>query len=265
MESLVRLGIAIGIFLIIISWELISPRRKIMISRKKRWTENLGLALFNIVLMRLSIGGLAYVSAIYSLEHHYGVLNLLSVPKYPAIIFSLLLLDFAIYCQHVVSHKWSVLWQLHQIHHSDMEFDATTAVRFHPLEIFISMLYKVACIFLIGATPDAVILFEIILNGAATFNHGNIKINPERDKLLRWFIITPDMHRIHHSTKASELNSNYGFSISVWDRLFNTYTANAEKPQTEMTIGLDYLRIPEKTGFFALLVLPFTKFMATMK
>lgn len=259
MEPLIRLGIALGIFLIMITWEVLSPRRKMQQSRKKRWSVNLGLAFVNIIIMRLSIGGLAYLGATYSLEHHTGLLNWFSAPKYLSITISLFFLDLAIYCQHIVSHKWPVLWRLHQVHHSDLEFDATTAVRFHPLEIFFSMLYKVLCVFFIGASPEAVVIFEIILNGAATFNHSNIKISLELDKRLRWLIITPDMHRIHHSTSPAELNSNFGFSIPLWDRLFKTYTANAKEPQTKMTIGLDYFRIPGKIGFLQLLILPFTK------
>jgi sterol desaturase/sphingolipid hydroxylase (fatty acid hydroxylase superfamily) len=169
----------------------------------------------------------------------------------------LLFLDFAIYCQHIVSHKWSPLWHLHQVHHTDLEFDATTAVRFHPLEIVISMMYKVLCIYLIGAAPWAVIAFEIILNGAATFNHSNINIPPAIDNKLRWLIITPDMHRIHHSSLPAETDSNYGFSISCWDRLCKTYIEEPRQSQTSMTIGLKPFRRQDELGFVQLLLLPF--------
>jgi sterol desaturase/sphingolipid hydroxylase (fatty acid hydroxylase superfamily) len=176
-----------------------------------------------------------------------------------AIIVTLLILDVAIYGQHIVLHKWPVFWRLHQVHHTDLEFDATTAVRFHPIEIMISMIYKGLCIFLIGANPVAVIAFEIILNGAATFNHSNINISETLEKKLRWLIITPDMHRIHHSTIPGETDSNYGFSISCWDRLFKTYTPDPTFTQTTMDIGLWPFREVTELGFMQLMLLPFKR------
>ena len=257
METIIRLTASLGIFFIMISWEYFSPRRTPQISRKQRWPVNLGLAVFNMAVMRLTAGGIAYLSAVNAAENSWGLLNWLAAPSWLAIIATLLFLDFAIYCQHIVSHKWPPLWRLHQVHHTDLEFDATTAVRFHPLEIMISMAYKVLCIYLIGANPLAVIAFEIILNGAATFNHSNINIPPALDLKLRWLLITPDMHRIHHSTLPVETDSNYGFSISCWDRLCNTYTAEPRLPQTTMPIGLEPFRRQEDLGFMQLLKLPF--------
>ncbi len=257
METVIRLSAALGIFCIMIAWEYVSPRRVQQITRKQRWPVNLGLAAFNIAIMRLSLGGIAYLSAVTAANQGYGLLNQLAAPEPLSIIATLLILDFAIYCQHIVSHKWPLLWHLHQVHHTDLEFDATTAVRFHPLEIMISMLYKVLCIVLIGANPWAVIAFEIILNGAATFNHSNINIPPAIDKKLRWLIITPDMHRIHHSTLPPETDSNYGFSISCWDRLCRTYVAEPQQPQTAMAIGLKPFRELDELGFVQLLLLPF--------
>ncbi len=257
METIIRLAAALGIFFIMICWEYFSPRRKQKIYRKQRWPVNLGLAAINIIIMRLTIGGVAYLSAVNAAENSWGLLNWLAVPEWLAIIVTLLFLDFAIYCQHIVSHKWLTLWHLHQVHHTDLEFDATTAVRFHPLEIIISMLYKALCIYLIGGNPWAVIVFEIILNGAATFNHSNINIPPAIDKKLRWLIITPDMHRIHHSTFPKETDSNYGFSISCWDRLCKTYMAEPRQLQTVMPIGLRPFRRQDELGFMQLLLLPF--------
>lgn len=257
METVIRLSAALGIFCVMIAWEYVSPRRVRHISRKQRWPVNLGLAALNMAIMRLTIGGIAYLSAVTSSNQGYGLLNQLPVPEWLSIIATLLLLDFAIYCQHIVSHKWPLLWRLHQVHHTDLEFDATTAVRFHPLEIIISMLYKVLCIALIGANPWAVIAFEIILNGAATFNHSNINIPMAIDKKLRWLIITPDMHRIHHSIIPAETDSNYGFSISCWDRLCRTYIAESQQPQTTMAIGLKSFRELYELGFMQLLLLPF--------
>ena len=257
METIIRLTASLGIFFIMICWEYFSPRSSQHISRKQRWPVNLGLAVFNIALMRLTVGGIAYLSAVAASEHSWGLLNRLHAPLWLSITLTLLVLDFAVYCQHIVSHKWLPLWRLHQVHHTDLEFDATTAVRFHPLEIMISMLYKVLCIYLLGANPWAVIAFEILLNGAATFNHSNINIPPTLDKKLRWLIITPDMHRIHHSTLVTEIDSNYGFSISCWDRLCKTYRAEPGQAQTSMAIGLASFRLQRELGFVQLLLLPF--------
>lgn len=257
METVIRLSVALGIFLSMIAWEYAKPRRTRQLSRKQRWPINLGLAAFNMLIMRFSLGGAAYFSAVAAAERGYGLLNLAQIPDWLAAAISLLFLDFAIYCQHIVSHKWPLLWRLHQVHHTDMEFDATTAVRFHPLEIVISMIYKVFWVVLIGATPWAVIAFEILLNGAATFNHSNVNIPPAIDKKLRWLVVTPDMHRIHHSTIPAETDSNYGFSLSIWDRLCNTYTENPKQPQTAMDIGLTPFRDANELGFAGLLLMPF--------
>jgi sterol desaturase/sphingolipid hydroxylase (fatty acid hydroxylase superfamily) len=242
-----------------IGWEYFSPRRQQKTSRKRRWPINLGLAIFNMVLMRITVGGLAYLSAVHASNQSWGLLNQLILPNWLDIIITLLILDLAIYLQHIISHKWKLLWRLHQIHHTDLEFDASTAVRFHPLEIIISMAYKVMIIYLIGANPIAIIAFEIILNGTATFNHSNINIPVKIDHYLRWILITPDTHRIHHSTVQSETDSNYGFSISLWDRIFKTYVANPEKTQTTLNIGLPNYRKQEELGFIQLLRLPFIK------
>lgn len=259
-HDLMRLYIALGIFLLMISWEAVSPRRK-TVTRKRRWSVNFGLALCNIVMMRLTVGGLAYFSAVHALENSWGLLNQFIVPEWLSILLTLLVLDFAIYVQHIISHKWSLLWRLHQVHHTDLGFDATTAIRFHPLEILLSMFYKVAWIYLLGANPAAVVIFEIILNGAATFNHSNINLPLKLDTALRWLIITPDMHRIHHSIVRHEMDSNYGFSISLWDRLFRTYTAEPEQLQTTMPIGLPIFREERQVGFIAILLLPFKRLL----
>lgn len=257
MENIIRLSVAVGIFMVMVTWEAIKPRRTQQISRSQRWPINLGLAFFNIVLMRFTVGSLAYLSAVWAAEHGFGLLNLFPLANYLAIIATLLLLDFAIYCQHILMHKWPLLWRLHKVHHTDLEFDATTAVRFHPLEIMLSMFYKAVCIVLIGGHPEAIIAFEIILNGAATFNHSNVNIPDKLDKALRWFIITPDMHRIHHSAERTETDSNYGFSVPWWDRLCKTYTAEPKLPQTILTIGLDAYRNQDGLGFMHCLLIPF--------
>lgn len=257
METMIRLGAALGIFGIMITWETIKPRRVQQISRLQRWPINLGLALFNMVLMRLTLGSLAYMAAVTAAAHGFGLLNLWRIPSTISIIATLLTLDFAIYAQHILMHKWPLLWRLHKVHHADLEFDATTAVRFHPLEIVLSMVYKVFWIVLIGAHPGAVIAFEIILNAAATFNHSNVAIPAAVDEKLRWLLITPDMHRIHHSTSRDERDSNYGFSVSWWDRLCRTYTAEPKRPQTTMPIGLKSFRDQAELGFLQCLLIPF--------
>jgi sterol desaturase/sphingolipid hydroxylase (fatty acid hydroxylase superfamily) len=257
LENLIRLGAALGIFGIMVSWEAIKPRRVQQVSRRRRWSVNLGFALLNMVLMRFTIGGLAYTSAVVAAEHGFGLLNMWRMPNGWSIIATLLILDFAIYCQHIIMHKWPWLWRLHKIHHTDLEFDATTAVRFHPLEIVISMFYKAVCIVLIGGNPAAIVAFEIILNGAATFNHSNIRISDKVDKILRWLIITPDMHRIHHSAEAIETDSNYGFSISCWDRICKTYIAEPKQSQTTMPIGLNAYRKQDDLGFMQCIRIPF--------
>lgn len=259
MEAIIRLTASAGIFLLMISWEYFSPRRKLQLQRWQRWPVNLGLAAMNMLLVRLSVGGIAYLSAVHAANLNLGVLNWLPAPHWLAIIVTLLFLDFAIYLQHIVVHKWPLLWRLHQIHHTDLDFDASTAIRFHPLEIIISLAYKVLCIYLIGADPLAVIAFEIILNGCATFNHSNVNIPKWIDSKLRWLIITPDMHRIHHSTLKKETDSNYGFSISCWDRLCGTYVVEPEQPQQRMAIGLKSFKDPAELGFVKLMLLPFRR------
>ena len=257
MEAEIRLAVALGTFIIMICWEYFVPRRVLSLTRWQRWPVNLGLAVLNIGVIRLTVGGIAYLSAIDAQENGWGLLHWVAIPGWADVVITLLVLDLVIYAQHVLTHKWMPLWRLHQVHHIDLDFDATTAVRFHPLEIIVSLIIKVALIYALGANPIAVIAFEVLLNGAATFNHSNVQIPLAIDKALRWLIITPDMHRIHHSCVQSERDSNYGFSISCWDRLFKTYTAEPKQPQAEFDIGLSRFRKPEQVGFMRMLILPF--------
>lgn len=256
-ETILRLGASFGIFIAMSLWEFYRPRRQPALNRLQRWPINLGLAVFNSLLLRVSVGAIAYQSAVWAADSHYGLLNALSVPRWLAVAATLLLLDLAIYAQHIASHRWNWFWRLHQVHHTDLDFDASTAIRFHPLEILLSMLYKVVLIILIGAEPLSVIAFEIILNGCALFNHGNVYIAPRLDRLLRYVLITPDMHRIHHSTLRWEIDSNYGFSLSCWDRLFKTYIAAPQRDHAIMGIGLKSFRDAAELGFLKLLLLPF--------
>lgn len=242
-----------------ILWEIIAPRRQILISRWQRWSVNFSLSILNILIMRISIATAAVWAANIAMEYKWGLLNLILLPNAIKLILGLVLLDLAIYGQHRASHRWSWLWRLHKIHHTDLDFDVTTAIRFHPIEIFLSMSYKVICILIIGASPSAVILFEIILSSCALFNHSNIKIPLSVDKVLRLFIVTPDMHRVHHSVIKHETDSNYGFSISLWDRLFNSYIDQPKLGHTNMKIGLAQYQQVEDVKIPRLLLMPFKR------
>lgn len=259
MEALIRLSAFWGIILIMLIWEYYRPRRKLSQSRRQRWPINFGLGFFNMALLRVTVGGIAFQSALIASENSWGLLNQLDLPQWSMILITFLFLDFAIYLQHIISHKWQWLWQLHRVHHTDIDFDTTTAIRFHPLEIIVSMAYKVGLIYWLGADPTTVIAFEVILNGTAMFNHGNVAIPTKIDSVLRYFIITPDMHRIHHSTIKTETDSNYGFSISCWDRIFRTYTKQPQRSQTQMNLGLADYRNPEQLKWLNLLQQPFVK------
>lgn len=256
MEVLLRLSVFVGILMLILAWETWRPKRY-MQQRRQRWLINLGLAGFSALLMRISLGAAAWQAANWAMAHSIGLFNWLVLPPGLEFTLSLLLMDLGIYAQHIAAHRWRWFWRLHQVHHTDIDFDATTAVRFHPLEIMLSMLYKVLLVLLLGVPPLAVVTFEVILNGCALFNHGNVSLPPAWEKRVRFWLVTPDMHRIHHSARQTETDSNYGFSLSCWDRWFNTYTAEAQLPQTEMLIGLQAFRNRHELSFINLLVLPF--------
>lgn len=257
MEALVRFGVFIGVLGLMILWETLQPTRQTRQARRRRWPVNLGLAALNVASLRVSIGAAAWLAAQWVAGHGWGLFNVLKVADGLAVAGSLVLLDLAIYAQHVAAHRWRWLWRLHQVHHSDPDFDTTTAVRFHPLEILLSMLYKVAVVVALGAPPVAVMAFEIILSTCALFNHGNVSLPPALERPLRWLLVTPDMHRIHHSARPAETDSNYGFSLSCWDRCFRTYCAAPQEPQSAMQIGLPGFTDPSGLGFAALLRMPF--------
>lgn len=257
MEAMVRFGAFVAIFLAMVAWEALTPARRLSQARLHRWSVNLGLAALNVALMRVSLGAAAWLAAGWAGEHRVGLFNLLALPGWLELAPSLLLLDLAIYAQHVAAHRWRWFWRLHQVHHTDIDFDASTAVRFHPLEILLSMLYKVALVIVLGIAPAWVIAFETILNGCALFNHGNVSLPAPLERYLRFVLITPDLHRIHHSAYRPETDSNYGFSLCWWDRLFKTYCPRTRQAQAEMHIGLDGFRDPCELGFVKLLALPF--------
>jgi sterol desaturase/sphingolipid hydroxylase (fatty acid hydroxylase superfamily) len=254
-EALARLGAFLTVFTVMALWETAHPRRSLAETRWVRWPTNLGLTLLDTVLVRVTVGGAAYAAASFAAQREMGLLHWLDSPAWAAALITVLALDLAIYFQHVIFHAVPILWRVHRVHHADVGFDATTGLRFHPIEIFLSLAFKTAVIVLLGAAPWAVVLFEVILNASSVFNHGNVQIRENVDRWLRWLIVTPDMHRVHHSTRVVETNSNFGFSVPWWDRLFGTYRAAPALGHVRMEIGLSEYRRP--LGLAPLLMLPF--------
>jgi sterol desaturase/sphingolipid hydroxylase (fatty acid hydroxylase superfamily) len=258
-EMTIRLSFFGGVFLLIAFWELLAPRRRLLDSKGRRWLTNLSLVVVNTGVVRFLLPLLPATLAILLTEKGWGLLNVLSLPGWLKIAFALIFLDLIIYLQHVLFHYQPLLWRLHRMHHTDLDIDVTTGNRFHPFEIIISMLIKLAAVAIIGAPAVAVISFEIILNAAAQFNHGNIKIPIELDRWLRLLLVTPDMHRVHHSVIVRETNSNFGFNVPFWDRLFGTYCPEPRDGHLGMTIGLKEFREPSELSLVRLLVQPFKK------
>ena len=257
-EVPIRLGFFFGILGLMAVWEIISPRRVLAVSKLLRWTNNLGLVVLNTVILRLLLPAAAVGMAAFATANGWGVFNTIAVPYWLAVIASVVVLDFIIYLQHVMVHAVPVLWRLHRVHHADLEFDVTTGARFHPIEIILSMLIKFATISVLGPPVLAVVIFEVILNATAMFNHGNVRIPLALDHLLRWIVVTPDMHRVHHSVEDDEANSNFGFNLPWWDRLFGTYRDQPRAGHTIMTIGIKTFRDTRRCAWLpGMLMLPF--------
>lgn len=241
-EGLYRFAVFAGIFLAMALAELLIPKRALRVSKLKRWLTNISFGGVNALLLRLMVMSavplVAISVAFYGEEAGIGLFRALELPGWLSLLLSLVLLDLAIYLQHVASHKIPILWRVHRVHHADRDIDVTTAVRFHPIEIGLSMIYKSLLVLLLGMDALAVLLFEMILNGCAMFNHSNIALPGWLDRLVRLVIVTPDMHRVHHSIIHHETDSNYGFNLSLWDRLFGTYIRQPEKGHQGMEIGL---------------------------
>ncbi|MBI2312158.1 MAG: sterol desaturase family protein [Betaproteobacteria bacterium] len=237
-EVAIRLGAFFGIFALMALWEILAPRRRLSVSKPKRWLNNLGVVVLNSVVVRLLFPAAAVGVAAFAASHGWGIFNYLQAPFWAAVALSFVAMDFAIYLQHVMFHAVPVLWRLHRMHHADLDFDVTTGARFHPIEIVLSMLIKFAVIVVLGAPVLAVVLFEVVLNGTAMFNHGNVRLAGALDRRLRWVLVTPDMHRVHHSIEEAESNTNFGFNLSLWDRLFGTYTAAPRLGHEGMAIGV---------------------------
>ncbi|MFO1423682.1 MAG: sterol desaturase family protein [Candidatus Competibacteraceae bacterium] len=256
-ESAIRLGCFLAVLVLMMGWEWRQPRRLLSLPRARRWPANLGVVAVDTVVLRLVFPVLAVGAAGLAEAKGRGLFPALDAPFGLAFVASLLLLDLTIYAQHVLFHKLPLLWRLHRMHHTDLDFDVTTALRFHPLEIVLSMLIKLAAVVSLGAPPVAVMLFEVILNATAMFNHGNVRLPERWDRALRWLVVTPDMHRVHHSVRPEETDSNFGFNLPWWDRLFGTYQDQPRDGHAGMTIGLEYFRDQRATTLTGLLLQPF--------
>ncbi len=254
----VRFGFFIGILVVMAVWELFRPRRRLTVSKPLRWANNLGLVFLNGALVKLVFPVASIGVAALAAQHQWGLFNLVDVPPLVAIAGSIVLLDFIIWLQHVMVHAIPVLWRLHRVHHADLDYDVTTGARFHPLEILLSMGIKFTAIVLLGVPVIAVIAFEIILNATAMFNHANVRLPAAVDRVLRWFVVTPDMHRVHHSVEDHEANSNFGFNLPWWDRLFGTYKAQPDAGHERMTIGIRAIRSVRRCAWLdGMLLIPF--------
>lgn len=257
-EPGIRLACFLGVFGLIGGWELMAPRRQLTTSKALRWTNNLALVALDTVAVRLAFPLAGAGMAAFAAANGWGLLNHFHLPPLVAAPLAVVAMDFAIWLQHVMVHAVPALWRLHRVHHADLDYDVTTGARFHPLEIALSMLIKVGVISVLGPPVVAVVIFEVLLNATAMFNHGNIRLPLSLDRMLRWFIVTPDMHRVHHSVEDDETNSNFGFNLPWWDRLLGTYRDQPRAGHAEMTIGIRDHRTPREVAYLdGMLVLPF--------
>jgi sterol desaturase/sphingolipid hydroxylase (fatty acid hydroxylase superfamily) len=257
-ELTIRLAAFFGVLAAVALAEMAFPRRRLTVSKPRRWASNLGIVFLNSALVRVLLPVTAAGFAVLAASRGWGVFNNFAAPVWFAVLASVVILDFAIYLQHVMFHAVPALWRLHRMHHADLDFDVTTGARFHPIEILLSMLIKFAVIAVIGAPAVAVIIFEVLLNASSMFNHGNLRLPVAFDRVLRLFIVTPDMHRVHHSIEDHETNSNFGFNLALWDRLFGTYKPQPDAGHEAMTIGIRDYRAPKlATDLPGMLILPF--------
>ena len=256
-EPLIRLGAFTGILAVMVLWEWLSPRRNQEIGRTRRWPGNLGIVALDTVVVRLVFPAAAVGTALLAEARSWGLFQSLEAPTWLVIAMSVILLDLAIYLQHVLFHAVPVLWRLHRMHHADLEFDVTTGLRFHPIEILLSMGIKLGVVTALGTPAVAVLVFEVLLNATAMFNHGNVRLPARIDRALRWIVVTPEMHRVHHSIVPRETNSNFGFNLPWWDRLFGTYRAQPAAGHEGMTIGIAQFREPSELRLDRMLIQPF--------
>jgi len=256
-EPFIRLAFFAAIFALVAIAEVFSPRRKLVVSKQKRWINNILLSFTNTIILRLVFPILPVGVALFCAQKEWGIMNYFQIPLWVAVICGIVLLDLIIYAQHKMFHLVPVFWRLHKVHHIDQDIDVTTGLRFHPLEMILSMIIKMTAIAAIGAPAVSVVIFEILLNGTTMFNHGNLYIPLAADSIIRLLIVTPDMHRVHHSVIVKETNSNYGFNFSWWDRLFGTYRPQPENGHLQMKIGLNGYFEPKYLQLSQMLVIPF--------
>jgi len=256
-ETIIRLAFFLGVLGLIAAWEALAPRRRRALGRWTRWPSNLAITALNAALIRLAVPVTATGFALLCEQRGWGLLNALDLPRWLAIALGVLALDLVIYLQHVLFHAMPALWRLHRMHHADLDIDVTTGGRFHPVEIVASLAIKLAAIAALGAPMEAVLAFEILLNATSMFNHGNIRLPSGLDRVLRWIVVTPDMHRVHHSIVPRETNSNFGFNMPWWDRLFGTYRAQPEAGHEAITIGISQFRSPREQWLDRMLTQPF--------
>jgi sterol desaturase/sphingolipid hydroxylase (fatty acid hydroxylase superfamily) len=256
-EPIIRLSIFLSMFALMAAWEGLGPRRDRSVSRARRWPNNIGVAFLDTALARIVEPTGAVGFALFAQVHGWGLFNSVALPTWTKLLISLLLLDFTIYLQHRMFHYVPVLWRLHRMHHADLDIDVTTGARFHPIEILLSLGIKFLVIVPLGAPPLSVLIFEIGLNASSMFNHSNVRIPPSLERLLRCLVVTPDMHRVHHSVIRRETDSNFGFNFPWWDRLFKTYRAQPEAGHEGMTIGIEQFRDPKQLSLGRMLTQPF--------
>ncbi|QDU40161.1 Fatty acid hydroxylase superfamily protein [Maioricimonas rarisocia] len=259
-EIIVRLSAFAGVLLAMTLWELSSPRRKLAAGKGGRWTSNLLLVAINTVAARLIIPVTAVAAALTAESGGWGLLHQVAWPYWLEVTLAVIALDLVIYFQHVLFHAVPALWRLHKVHHADLDVDVTTGIRFHTLEILLSALLKLAAVVAFGAPALAVVLFEVILNATSMFNHSNVKMPEKVDRLLRWIVVTPDMHRIHHSIIRRETDSNFGFNLPWWDRLLGTYRSDPQEGHERMTLGItDYREEDDVERLHHMLLIPFRR------
>jgi len=255
----IRLTAFFGVIGLMASWEALYPRRRLEAPRSKRWLGNLSVAALNTLVVRTLFSSGVVGLALAAANQGWGFLNSVQWPFWVEGLLAFAVLDLAIYLQHILFHRVPGLWRFHMVHHADTDYDVTTGIRFHPVEMVLSMLIKSAVAVLVGASPGSVLIFEIVLNASSMFNHGNVRIPLLIDRMLRWFVITPDMHRIHHSILQQEANQNFGFNLPWWDYLFGTYLATPSRGQKHMIFGLEQFRSPACMKLANILKLPFRR------
>jgi sterol desaturase/sphingolipid hydroxylase (fatty acid hydroxylase superfamily) len=259
-EITLRLGFFFAVFVVMTLWELATPRRNLTVRKIPRWSSNFGLVVINTVFLRLAIPVTTVAAAIAAEARGWGVFNVMSGPEWLEVVLAVIILDLIIYLQHVMFHHVPLLWRLHLVHHADLDFDVTTGVRFHTLEILLSALIKLIAIAVLGPSVVAVLVFEILLNATAMFNHSNIRLPQQLDRILRLFVVTPDMHRVHHSVVSTEMNSNFGFNLPWWDYLMKSYQSQPAAGHENMTIGVSFLREESQADrLLGMLTIPFVK------